>query len=104
MVIAHRGVEHHGAAHLVALENLHCTPNADAVSIIAIRPMGDARNFRMISRDTFVENAWRRFVQRKEFDIKDNPEGNGLVVWPFYLRPLRAVDRDERIGTIRSGL
>src|SRR5262245_56946989 len=94
MMDADVAVERDGGAHAVAIEDLHQSEYSDAVAIVAHRPDRNIGNFA-------GPQTARPRLEREEFNIGNDPEGNVRAARPFETRS--PDDRRIREGTVGTG-
>src|SRR5205085_5692893 len=90
MRVADLAIQGHGAANAVLRHNLHQSPDADAVAVIARRPREDVRN----QPARTARPVGHSLIERKELDIRDHPQREPRAVRPDDLWP----PGDRRIG------
>ena len=74
IIVAHLAVEGGGAAHAMTCHHLHQAKDADAVAVVARRPIDDI--------GCLASPAGHRLVQREGLDVRNDPECNARAVRP----------------------
>ena len=90
MMVTNVAIQRRAGADAMLAEQIHESPDANAVAVIALRPSAD--RWRVAGRRSGIR--WDPAGQRKELDIGNDPDGEPGIVWPGQLWPVL----DRNIG------
>src|SRR6516164_10713870 len=101
VMVANLAIERGAGAYAMAGQNFHDPPDANAVAIVAHRPVAHVRDVGAVTRYPLVLISRHHVVQSKEFDVGIDPQRDPRVVRPSQLRAASDRDIGERTITTR---